>query len=72
MFSSTISLTSSLDGGGFGRFILENDPVPIVQDAGRGINLRTVQPTASRYKNWAIAAHSYNITPLKTPQKQIM
>jgi hypothetical protein len=39
MYSSTLSLTSALDGGGWstprsGRFTPGNDPVPIVQEAG--------------------------------------
>jgi hypothetical protein len=38
-YSSTVSLTSALDGGGWwtprpGRFTPGNDPVPIVQEAG--------------------------------------
>jgi hypothetical protein len=38
-YSSTLSLTSALDGGGWstprpGRFTPGNDPVPIVQEAG--------------------------------------
>jgi hypothetical protein len=38
-FSSTLSLTSALDGGGWstprqGRFTPGNDTVPIVQEAG--------------------------------------
>jgi hypothetical protein len=67
--SSTLSLTSALDGCGWstlrrGRFTPGNDPVPIVQDAGRpqdrsgrvlkisppsGFDPRTVQLVASRY-----------------------
>ena len=40
MFSSTLYLTSALDGGGWstprpGRFTPEKDPVPIVREAGR-------------------------------------
>ena len=39
MYSSTLSSTSALDGGGWstpipGRFIPGKDPVPIVQEAG--------------------------------------
>jgi hypothetical protein len=39
MYSSTLSLTSVLDGGGWstphsGHFTPGNDPVPIVQEAG--------------------------------------
>ena len=39
MYSSTLSLTSALDGGGWptprpDRFTPGNDPVPIVQEAG--------------------------------------
>jgi hypothetical protein len=39
MYSTTLSLTSALDGGGWptprpGRFTPGNDPVPIVQEAG--------------------------------------
>ena len=39
MYSSTLSLTSALDGGGWstprpGRFTPGKDPVPIVQEAG--------------------------------------
>ena len=39
MYSSTLSLTSVLDGGGWStprpsRFTLGQDPVPIVQEAG--------------------------------------
>ena len=39
-YSSTLSLTSELDGGGWstqrpGRFTPGNDPVPIVQEAGQ-------------------------------------
>ena len=39
MYSSTLSLTSALDGGGWstprpGRFTPGNDPVPSVQEAG--------------------------------------
>jgi len=39
MYSSTLSLTSSPDGGGWstprpGRFTPENDPIPIGQETG--------------------------------------
>jgi hypothetical protein len=39
MYSSTFSVTSALDGGGWstprpGRFTLGKDPAPIVQEAG--------------------------------------
>ena len=54
-----------------GRFTAGKDPLPIVQEAGlapgpvwtgaenlatTGIRSRTVQPVASRYTDWAIAA----------------
>ena len=60
-----------------GRFTPGKDPVPIVQEAGwapgpvwkvvenvappTGIDPRTVQPVASRYTDWAIAAHNNGI-----------
>jgi len=39
MYGSTLPSTSALDGGGWsvlrpGRFTPENDPVPVVQEAG--------------------------------------
>jgi len=53
-----------------GRFTPGKDPVPIVQDAGPmwtgaenlpppppGFDPQTIQPVASRYTDWAIAAH---------------
>ena len=64
-----------------GRFTPEKDPVPIVQAArwahraglggwGKsrpppGFDPRTVQPVASRYTDWAIAARIFNYTDQK-------
>ena len=69
MCSSTLSSTSALDGGGWstprpGRFTAGENPVRIVQEAGRerkispphGFDPWTVQPVASRYIDWAIPA----------------
>ena len=57
-YSSTLSITSTLDVGGWsmprpGRFIPVKDPVPVVQEAPRshptGFDPLTVQPVVSRY-----------------------
>jgi len=70
-YSSTLSLTSALYGGGWstprpGRFTPGKDPVPIGPQ-GRsgqvrkvsppGFDPRTVHPVASRYTDWAVPAH---------------
>jgi len=71
MYSSTLSLTSALDGDGLStphpcRFTPGKDPVPVVQEAGlapgsvwtgAGFDPRTVHPVASRYIDCAIPAH---------------
>ena len=75
MYSSTLSLTSALGGGGWstprpGRLTSEKDPVPIVQSGPqcRSGRMREISPPtgirsparsalASRYTDWAIAAH---------------
>jgi hypothetical protein len=59
-----------------GRFTPGNDPVPIVQETGwpqgrsgrvlkisppPGFNPRTVQLVASRYTDYAIPAHTYDV-----------
>jgi hypothetical protein len=53
MYSSTLSLTSALDGGGWstprpGRFTPGNDPVPIVQGRS-GRVLKISPPTGIRF-----------------------
>jgi hypothetical protein len=63
MYSSTLSLTSVLDGGGLstprpGRCTLRKKPVSMVMETG--FDLRTVQPVASRYTDYAVPTHNNN------------
>jgi hypothetical protein len=66
-------------------FTLGEDPVPIVQEAGRasepvwicaenlapsGFDPRTFQPVASRYADWAIPAPHYILFPFKNDKKK--
>jgi hypothetical protein len=69
MYSSTLSLTSVLDGGGWltahpGRFIPEKDTGADVDGCGKSrpppaFDPRNVHSEASRYTDWAIPAHDW-------------
>ena len=80
MYSSSLSLTSVVDWGGWsmsrpGRFTPGKYPVPIVQEAGWASgsdlngsgksHLRTVQPVASRYTDYATRPTVVNSTGKK-------
>jgi hypothetical protein len=74
MYSSTLSLTSALDKGGWsstrpGRIIPGKDPVPIVQEAGSApapvwTGVENLAPTGIRSPNRP--ARSESLYPFKT------
>ena len=75
MYSSTLSLTSALDGGGWssprpdGFTPGKKNRYPLYRRLGglqgQSGRVRTVQPVASRYTDYAILAHPQLCTPKK-------